>query len=478
MSFTITREYDKNLFQWYLLLLLWVPIPLGSNRGWSSMLLVFVSAAILCNWLVLFLKERVALSPAIFHARWALLSLACFQLWVLVQTFVLPAAVLNRVAPEVFSLYQQTGFNQPVYLSLSVDNSLKAFVLGLGLLFAFVLTLLLVNTQERKQQFYRTLVISGVFQASIGIMMVLADHNMFAKIEQLFHSNLSSASGTFVNSNHFAGYLNICLAIAFGLFLTQWKEQPYKNLRTFLRSGIESLLSSNMRLRIYLMIMLIALLLSYSRMGNLAFFLALTISVLILLLKHRKLKVKVLVLLTSLLVIDVLLVGAWFGADKLVDRIENTNFTTNTRTEINAVSRLLMMDHLITGVGADAYKVIEPAYNTMPSDAITEHAHNDYYEFVINTGLPGVACLLLFAFFTAREVFYFKTAKGNQSTAKVRQVDFGLMMLMIYVAIHSLADFNLQIPAFSFTLLACLATAFIKDQNKQNLPTKGSSHAV
>lgn len=484
MSSTIVREYDKHLFQLFLLLLLWVPIPLGSNRVWSAMLLVFLSASLFSLWLVLFLKNKVQITSAILQARWALLSLACFQLWVFVQTLALPAPLIKWLSPQVFFQYQQAGFDQAAYFSVSVDSSQKAFVLGLGLSLSFVLTLLLVNSPQRKQMFYQTLVISGVLQASSGLLMLFSDQESFAKILQLFHSNAAVASGTFVNSNHFAGYLNICLAMGIGLFLSRFKKQHYANLRAFVRSAIESLLSPNTRLRIYLMIMLVALILSYSRMGNAAFLFALTISAMILLLKLKKFNTKVLVFFVSLLVIDVLLVGAWFGSDKLVTRIKNTDLTSNDRTEINAVSRPLMMDHLFSGAGADAYKVIEPGYKTAPSDALTEHAHNDYYEFVINTGLTGVIFLLLFLFFISREVFDLKNLSDDNklytknNKASWHKVDFGLMMLMIYVAIHSLADFNLQIPAFSFTLLACLATAFIKDQNKQNLPTKGSSHAV
>lgn len=474
MSPNIAREYDKYLFQLFLLLLLWAPIPLGSNRPWSAMLLVFVSAALLSIWLILFLKDKVSSPPAIFHARWVLLSLACFQLWVLVHSFALPAFFVSYVSPEAVSHYQKAGLSEWAYLSLNVDSSLKAFVLGLGLSLAFVLTLLLVTSAERKHLFYKTLVLSGLLQASIGILMVFIDHEVFVKISQLFHSNDSSASGTFVNSNHFAGYLNICLAIGIGLFVSQLKKnQRSPNLRVYLRALIKTILSSTVRLRIYLMIMLIGLVMSYSRMGNLAFFTALTASAALMLLLQKKLNPKMLVLLISLLVIDVLVVGAWFGSEKLVDRIQATELTNNTRTEINAISKPIMLDYFFTGVGADAYKVIEPAYNAKPSEAITEHAHNDYYEFMINTGLVGFACLLVFMTLIIWQIFHFATVKYRGASAgkhhkqeKWSQLDFGLIMLIIYLAVHSLADFNLHIPAFAYTVLACLALGFISFPNR------------
>jgi len=113
------------------------------------MLLTFLSAAIFFAWLILYLKDKVHISPALYQARWALLSLGCFQLVVFFQTFALPSSVLSLLSPIVFNQYQLAGFGESEYLSVNVNSSLKSGALGLGLSLSFVLALLLVNSKER-----------------------------------------------------------------------------------------------------------------------------------------------------------------------------------------------------------------------------------------------------------------------------------------------------------------------------------------
>jgi len=459
MPSKIVREYDKHLYYLFLLLLLWAPIPLGSNRPWSAMLLVFLSAALLSLWLLLFLKEKVQITPSIFRARWALICLVCFQAWIFLQIIPLPTSWVAVLSSTAFSQYQFVTHSEFIPLSVSNDSGLKDGVLGIGLLFSFLLTLLLVNTQERKQIFFTCLVISGVIQAIVGLVMVFVDHEIILNIEQLFHEHKNAASSTFVNSNHFAGYINICLALGIGLLISQFNSQKHSSWQAQVRAAIATLLSPKMRLRIYLMILVIALLVSRSRMGNFAFFAALSLTTLIFLFASKKFNLKLLMFFISLMVVDTFLVGTWFGFDKVVEEVEKTNLSNEERTETNKNSKQLISQYGFIGAGSGAYKYIEPESNTSPSVALTEHAHNDYYQFFIETGALGFSFLLLFLYCVVRALKQNFNSRVNQGET------FGITMLLIYLAIHSLVDFNLQIPAFSFTLLACLAMVFVNTQN-------------
>jgi len=77
-----------------------------------------------------------------------------------------------------------------------------------------------------------------------------------------------------------------------------------------------------MRLRLYLVMMVIALVLTHSRMGNVAFFFSLLIAGIIGLLLSRRAPRSTVILLTSLIIIDMFIVGAWFGIDKVAQRLE------------------------------------------------------------------------------------------------------------------------------------------------------------
>lgn len=80
------------------------------------------------------------------------------------------------------------------------------------------------------------------------------------------------ATGTFINRNHLAGYLEMTLAIGIGLFIANLEDGKASNWRANLRRWINTLLGPKARLRIFLALMVIGLIMTRSRMGNTAFF--------------------------------------------------------------------------------------------------------------------------------------------------------------------------------------------------------------
>ncbi len=63
------------------------------------------------------------------------------------------------------------------------------------------------------------------------------------------------ATGTFVNRNHLAGYLEMALALGIGLLMADLGGKKALNWRQRLRGFAESLLSSKIRLRVFLAVM-------------------------------------------------------------------------------------------------------------------------------------------------------------------------------------------------------------------------------
>jgi hypothetical protein len=71
-----------------------------------------------------------------------------------------------------------------------------------------------------------------------------------------------------------------------------------------------------MRLRLLLIIMVIGLVLTRSRMGNSAFFAAMLIVGAMAIVLARKTAPQTIVLIASLVIIDVLVIGTWVGSGK------------------------------------------------------------------------------------------------------------------------------------------------------------------
>jgi hypothetical protein len=129
------------------------------------------------------------------------------------------------------------------------------------------------------------------------------------------------ATGTFINRNHLAGYLNLCLAAGIGLMIAKLGGEATHTWRQWLRSVTRLLLGEKARLRIYLIIMVIALVLTRSRMGNTAFFAGTLIVGTLGLLLMRNAPRSTMLFLASVIALDLLIVGTWFGVDQVAQRI-------------------------------------------------------------------------------------------------------------------------------------------------------------
>jgi hypothetical protein len=125
------------------------------------------------------------------------------------------------------------------------------------------------------------------------------------------------------------------LAIGIGLLIASMKEQTPQSWRQRLRHLSQVLLGPKARLRVYLAIMVVTLVLTHSRMGNTGFFASMLVAGLLALLLFRQSPRPVVVLIVSLLVIDIFIVGAWFGLEKVQQRIVNTTLETEARDEVD-----------------------------------------------------------------------------------------------------------------------------------------------
>jgi hypothetical protein len=94
--------------------------------------------------------------------------------------------------------------------------------------------------------------------------------------------NKSSASGSYINRNHLAGYLEMTLALGIGL-----------------------------------LVMVIGLVMTRSRMGNCAFVISLTLAALYWVVANGRLTRGMLLLFGSLLLVDTWVVGNFFGIERV-----------------------------------------------------------------------------------------------------------------------------------------------------------------
>lgn len=175
-------------------------------------------------------------------------------------------------------------------------------------------------------------------------------------------------------------------------------------------------------------------------------------------------------LLVSLLVIDTFILGAWFGIDKVKDRIEQTNLSQETRDEVNIEGLALIEKFPVTGSGAGSFYTIFPSVQSKEISYFYDHAHNDYLQFTIEYGIPAVVVLAVMVLSSLWHCFY---AIRHRRHTLMKGTAFGCMMAIIGMLIHMTVDFNLQAPANAVYFVLILTLGW---QSRYAFTSKQGNH--
>ena len=268
-----------------------------------------------------------------------------------------------------------------------------------------------------------------------------------------------SASGTYANRNHFAGYLELMLALGIGLLIAGLSDRRADSWKRFFAHLIEWVLSPKMLLRLALCILVIALTTTHSRMGNTAFFSALLIAGVIGIVLSRHATRNTVVLLVSLVAIDLFIVGSWFGVEKLAQRIEATTMAdVQEREEPAAYTVAMIRDYPAFGAGPGTFYVTFPRYRPETIVSFFDWAHNDYAQFAAETGVIGLGVMGLLVLLTLATAL---RAQWQRRDPLMRGMSFACIMGVASLLIHSWVDFNLQIPANAVLFMVLMALGWI-----------------
>ncbi len=448
---------DHFIFIGFLILIAWVPLPLGSNRAWAWSLMEMGTYILSIFWVMLWLRQRVTITAAFIKAKPVIYLFIAWLSWIFIQTVPLPLSILELVSSKSAFHYSQVADDPSGWfpISLEINATQEGWLKSFAYVQIFCLTLLLVNSRRRVRALVTVIIFSGLFQAAYGSLMTLSglEYGFFIKKSY----GLDTATGTFTNRNHLAGYLEMCLAIGIGTMIGKLDTSGSNSWRERLKKFIELILGPKMRLRLYLIIMVIALVLTRSRMGNSAFFASLLIAGSIALILSRHATRQTIIFIASLVIIDIFIVGTWYGLERVVERIEQTSLETEHRDETYRNVWEQWHDYKLTGSGLGSFYAVFPAYKSRTeSGGFYRHAHNDYLQFASETGIIGISLLGIIVITSLAMALW---AHYKRKNPRMRGLSFAVIMGIISLLIHSSVDFNLQIPAnaIMFTLLLALA---------------------
>ncbi|MBC7005670.1 O-antigen ligase family protein [Photobacterium sp. BZF1] len=435
-----------------LVLLVWLPIPLASNRIWAwSIAELWVALTTLTlvlsyrtNWQA-FPFERIK------RFGWLLVPLGLFQVWTAFQLIPFDLEVLKLLSPFAAEAYENIGADTG-RITVNAYATVSGLLKGLTYLLFALCAVVLIDSKQRVKQVLGAIVVSGTFQAFYGAMVVL----LGIEYSLVFGIRLPDvATGSFVYKNHLANYLMLCLSLGTGLLIAQLHVSASGSWHERIKRWVSGMMSAKMFVRCVLVVMVIALVMTRSRMGNTAFFAATTIGGLVALLFYRN-KPRVLVaLIISILVVDTFVVGSIFGLVKVKQRLEQTTMSNETRDEVVQWSMDIIEKMPLTGTGLGSFHSTFPAFSKA-NIGYYDHAHNDYIQFAVETGIPATLLLgssCLFAIWLCVKTIRQRSSKTLKGTA------LGCLMAVVGMLIHISVDFNLQPTANAMTFILVLVLA-------------------
>jgi O-antigen ligase len=409
----------------------------GTVHAWSLAVFLLGGLAILVLWLVdSWMLGSVRISRNI-------LQLTLIGMFVIGAVQLLPFRDPGSIGTPSIPLIKSLSFDPYATRLILVEVA--------ALLIYFAATLIFIDTPKRLRLLVRTLTIFGFFLAIFGLTQSFTSPN---KVYWIRESTQSQPFGPFINRHHFAGYMELALAVPLGLIFSGSVEKE-KRLIYLFAAGL----------------MGVALIMTNSRGGIISFVAEILFLVAMtgLSRRHRKkessekrfriksaaVKAGLALALIISLFGGVVLLGGEDVLSRLVGSV-NTDDSTTGRAHFWAVTTEIIKAHPFLGTGLGAFPVVYTGYDSRNGLFRLEQAHNDYLQVLSDGGLAGAAIGLFFVVNLFRMGFARRESRDNFR----RGVATGAMAGCFAVLVHSFFDFTLHTTANAllFLILAAMAT--------------------
>jgi O-antigen ligase len=335
-------------------------------------------------------------------------------------------------------------------LSLDPYSTRLVLVQVTALLIYFAATLVFTDTPHRLRLLVRTIIVFGFLLAIFGLTQSFTSPNRVYWVRELAQA---TAFGPFINRHHFAGYMELTLALPLGLLFSGSIAREKRFIYLFVAG-----------------IMAVALVITNSRGG----IISLVAEIFFLTAigfrrkhKHRTeegrargvagaaLRAGLALVLIVALFGAVVLLGGESALSRFVGTV-NLDDPTTGRAHFWNVTVDIIKAHPVIGTGLGAFGVVYTEYDTRNGLYRLEQAHNDYLQVLSDAGLVGAFLGLAFV------VMLFKTGFSRRESRDDyrRGVAIGALSGCFAVLVHSFFDFTLHTTsnALLFLVLAGLAT--------------------
>lgn len=465
----MTASQRINLF-----IIATIPFPFAAVQPWvwSGYGFLMVAVFLIGLW------TRPFTSPVAISNRKK--ALTVFFIWSLFLCLPLPPSILSILSPAraatLHEAWTLTG-GTPAWQTLSYlpREALTwwTFLLSLGLFGSVVHDLCKVRKTLRQMVFLMIAV--GIAEATYGLIQALVPSMGVLWVDYI-QEYMGTARGTFINRNHFAGFIEMVWPLALAVTLAMTGQA--RSIKAVLGSDR---LNRQALMALCIIVFLLTLILTRSRAGIIsALFGFFVFSIMARPGLHYRSK-QTRVLLGGILILLSVYI-ATVGIGPVINRFFSIGNDGSSRLTIWQNSLAILKNHPL-GIGLGNYENTFAVYNQSPIfDKTVVHAHNDYLQFLVETGWIGFCALftgfLLFLIQCGRRIRHIDTRKDPLRFF----LAVGAFSGIVSISVHSLFDFNLQIPAncvYFVVLIAILGACTHPEPSisSQRPPGKNASKA-
>ena len=451
-----------------LAMLIFSPLPAASVQEWSILVIQLLVLIMMATYILM--KEKPAGNRILSHSlKWPRLLFFGLFIFLFVQIIPLPKFLIRVFSPQTYSYQRLFSVDFPGQKAISISiipgHTLRQ---GLEFLSYVLLAFLIIKTVTTRKQIIRifsVLVATGAFQALYGLYE-LSNKNPRILFYKKVHT-LDSVTGTFINRNHFSGYLEMIIPLAIGLIIARidlfsisglnWKQKLVRLS--------EKGLAVNLLITMAIMLMSLGIIFSKSRSGVtiliLTFVLFFELAILYFGVSQQRKKWIKIFLGSSLLIIT--LISLYIGIGATIERFSLDYLLQEQRPAFWAGALRIFSRFPLFGSGLGTFPSLYPDVEQDGVLVRAFHAHNDYLEYLAELGLLGMSLLLGGILFLIIKSFLVWRERRHP---EVKGLALGGIVSVICILIHSLTDFNLHIPAnmllFSVAISLTTVVSFYK----------------
>lgn len=385
---------------------------------------------------------------------WAQWLLVALLVWMASQLVPLPPALVAFLSPErsnaVSAARELIGQNARTWFALSVapGETLDRLLDVVPAMAAFLVARTLCVYWRSKPWLLAIPVIAIAWLESVlGLLQFYARRRGSGVAGLAGLSNV--VTGTYANRNHFAGLLEMAFPLAVLCAVASWrKRRPAATQAGSLKPALAAI-----GLLSVAACLLVGISLSLSRMAFIATLAAATLTALILLAPHQghPAPIRRWRWLASPALLVLLLVS--LPSRELLNRFAQVSrlneIPSDARLGIWRDTMPLIAAYKWAGCGLGAYEQCFYRFNTRSPMETINFAHNDYLQIIAELGFAGAALAAALALWIAWRLL---SVVLRMPASRNWELAVGLLGALFAIALHSLVDFNLYIPANALTL--------------------------